>query len=83
VADAQGAAMKLFALAFSAIGIVALALPLLVVSVVATHPWLALGMVAGSVQVVDQRPVRTAYATPMPSIGSGSSGAACRSRPPS
>src|SRR5262249_49327791 len=66
--------MKLFALAFSAVGIVALALPLLVVSVVATHPWLALGMLAGNVQVVDQRPVRTAYATPMPSIGSGSSG---------
>ncbi len=48
--------MKLLILVLSIVGSVLLGLPLMVISVVATHPWLAVGMLNAPVTVRDNRP---------------------------
>jgi cell wall-associated NlpC family hydrolase len=46
------------------LGLTAVGLPLLVVAVVATHPWLAVGMLTTAVQVHDNRPVAVQAGVP-------------------
>ena len=48
--------MKLLLVFGLVAGVAVLGLPLLVVAVIATHPWLAGGMLAGAIQVRDDRP---------------------------
>ena len=58
--------MKVLLLFLSLVGIALLGLPLLVVAVVATHPWIAVGMLTGPVQVQDDRPAAVAHGVPGP-----------------
>src|SRR6266498_5868788 len=61
--------MKLFALALCALcalGLVAVALPVLVVSVVATHPWLAVGALVAPIEIRDSRPTAVPLPTDAP-----------------
>jgi hypothetical protein len=46
--------MKLLVGSLALLGLVLLGLPLIVVAVVATHPWLAVGSFRGTVQVRDR-----------------------------
>jgi cell wall-associated NlpC family hydrolase len=64
--------MKLFAPALFAMGLVALALPVLVVSVVATHPWLAVGAFLAPVEIRDDRTTAGPFptTTPVPAASS-------------
>jgi cell wall-associated NlpC family hydrolase len=48
--------MKLLLGLFAFLALITIGLPFLVVAVVATHPWIAVGMLSGSVQVKDNRP---------------------------
>ena len=56
--------MKLLALLVAAFGLVSVALPALVAIVVATHPWLAVGVLVGPVEVVQPTPAPVAAAPP-------------------
>jgi cell wall-associated NlpC family hydrolase len=60
--------MKLLLPLLGVVGLGVLGLPMLVVSVVATHPWLAVG---GPVQVVVPTPVPTVIAPGLPTVAIG------------
>jgi len=56
--------VKLLVLVLGLVGSAVLGLPLMVVSVVATHPWLAVGMLNAPVTVRDDRPVPVVRGVP-------------------
>lgn len=56
--------MKVLLLLAALLGVTLLGLPLLVVAVIATHPWLAIGTLSGPVQVHDERPPAVANGVP-------------------
>lgn len=58
--------MKLLALVLVAVLVCVLALPLLLVATIATHPWLAIGSHVGTVQVVMPEPAPTPAAPGQP-----------------
>ena len=63
--------MKLLLPLLGALGLSLLSLPLLVVAVIATHPWLAVGALVGPVEVVEPTPAPVAAAptlAPAPSL---------------
>lgn len=71
--------MKLVMPLLLAVSVVILLLPMMTVAVVATHPWLAVGMLVGAVQVHDERPaaVRGVPADQWPLIQSAADGSSC------
>jgi cell wall-associated NlpC family hydrolase len=56
--------MKLLVAFLGLLVLTVLGLPLLVIAVVATHPWLGIGMLSGPVQIQDHRPPAIAAGVP-------------------